>query len=161
MKRLNIALDGPVGAGKSSIADAVAKRLGIREVRSLESGMKIGEIDETSLEEFAGHVHASLGGVVRRYGPSQARVTRVALLGGSGGDYAEIARSAGAQVFVTGETGYHDALDSLAAGMYTLEAGHAATELPAVGALARGLQIAADAVQYHVEIIESAIEPFL
>ena len=29
MKRLNIALDGPVGAGKSSIADAVAKRLGI------------------------------------------------------------------------------------------------------------------------------------
>ena len=27
--RLNIAIDGPVGAGKSSIADAVAKRLGI------------------------------------------------------------------------------------------------------------------------------------
>ena len=25
---LNIAMDGPVGAGKSSIADAVAKRLG-------------------------------------------------------------------------------------------------------------------------------------
>ena len=29
MARLNIALDGPVGAGKSSIADAVARRLGI------------------------------------------------------------------------------------------------------------------------------------
>jgi len=29
MKRLNIAMDGPVGAGKSSIADAVAARLGI------------------------------------------------------------------------------------------------------------------------------------
>ena len=29
MTRLNIAMDGPVGAGKSSIADAVAKRLGI------------------------------------------------------------------------------------------------------------------------------------
>ena len=29
MARLNIAMDGPVGAGKSSIADAVAKRLGI------------------------------------------------------------------------------------------------------------------------------------
>ena len=27
--RLNIAIDGPVGAGKSSVADAVAKRLGI------------------------------------------------------------------------------------------------------------------------------------
>lgn len=27
--RLNIAIDGPVGAGKSSIADAAAKRLGI------------------------------------------------------------------------------------------------------------------------------------
>ena len=27
--RLNIAIDGPVGAGKSSVSDAVAKRLGI------------------------------------------------------------------------------------------------------------------------------------
>ena len=27
---LNIAMDGPVGAGKSSIADAVAKRLGAK-----------------------------------------------------------------------------------------------------------------------------------
>ena len=29
MKRLNIAIDGPVGAGKSSVSDAVARRLGI------------------------------------------------------------------------------------------------------------------------------------
>ena len=28
-KRLNVAIDGPVGAGKSSVADAAAKRLGI------------------------------------------------------------------------------------------------------------------------------------
>ena len=27
--RLNIAIDGPVGAGKSSVSDAVAQRLGI------------------------------------------------------------------------------------------------------------------------------------
>ena len=27
--RLNIGIDGPVGAGKSSVADAVAERLGI------------------------------------------------------------------------------------------------------------------------------------
>ncbi len=29
MKRINIALDGPVGAGKSTVADAVAEKLGI------------------------------------------------------------------------------------------------------------------------------------
>ena len=29
MKRLNVAIDGPVGAGKSTVADEVAKRLGI------------------------------------------------------------------------------------------------------------------------------------
>jgi len=29
MERLNVAIDGPVGAGKSSVADAVAKELGI------------------------------------------------------------------------------------------------------------------------------------
>ena len=148
-------------AAEYGVNAALAERLGIRNAVSLESGMRIGDIDEMPLEALAAHVTDRLGGVVRRYGEKTRHVSRVAILGGSGGSYAQIARDAGADVFITGETGYHDALDSLAWGMCTLEAGHAATELPAVGALARGLQIAADAVQYNIEILESAIEPFL
>lgn len=44
---LNIAMDGPVGAGKSSIADAVAKRLGILH---LDTGAMYRAIGLTALE---------------------------------------------------------------------------------------------------------------
>ena len=145
---------------ENGVNAALAAVLELVDVQTLESGMKLGTISAVSLGELAERVHNRLGGVVRRYGPPERMVSRVAVLGGSGGDYAAIARAAGADVYVTGETGYHDALDSLALGMCTLETGHAATEFPAVRALARGLQIAADAVQYNTEIMESAIEPF-
>lgn len=45
---LNIAMDGPVGAGKSSIADAVAKRLGILH---LDTGAMYRAIGLTALEK--------------------------------------------------------------------------------------------------------------
>ena len=45
-------------------------------------------------------------------------------------------------------------------GLCVLEAGHAATERPAISALRRGLQIAADAVQYDIRVFESDAELF-
>ena len=45
--------------------------------------------------------------------------------------------------------------------MAALEAGHAATEWPAVRVLREGLQKAINAVQYDVETFESAHRPFL
>ena len=148
-------------AVESGVNAALADRLGLMDVESLQSGVRVGRIEPMTLEALAALVTERLGGVVRRYGPAERRIARVAVLGGSGGHYARIALDAGAEVFITGETGYHEALDSLAAGMCTLEAGHAATELPAIGVLARGLQKAANAVQYDIEILESAIAPFL
>ena len=148
-------------AAESGVNAALAECLGLRDCSSLDMGLRVGTITPVTLGELAAFVERRLGGMVRRYGTAETRVERVAVLGGSGGSYAEIARAAGAEAFITGETGYHEALDSWAAGMATLEAGHAATELPAVASLARGLQMAADAVQYNIKIMESAIKPFL
>ena len=47
-KRLNVAIDGPVGAGKSSVADAVAKRLGILH---LDTGAMYRALGYTALQE--------------------------------------------------------------------------------------------------------------
>jgi len=149
-------------AAVEGVNAALCERLGIRDAQIAEDGMmRVGEVDETTLGAFASYVQAQLGGVVRRYGDPETKIRRVAVLGGAGSDYASSAIEAGADVFVTGETGYHDALNSLDAGMCTLEAGHAATELPAVRWLASRLQEAADVVQYNLTIMESAIKPFL
>ena len=109
-------------AAENGVNAALADRLGLRNVESLQSGMKVGEIGPTTLGDFAALVSERLGGVVRRYGAPDTPVARVAVLGGSGGSYAQIARDDGngVDVFVTGETGYHEALDSLAWGMCTL-----------------------------------------
>ena len=67
--RLNIAIDGPVGAGKSSVADAVARRLGILHLdtgamyralglAALERGMNLQ--DEKAMVELCGSLPVSV-----------------------------------------------------------------------------------------------------
>ena len=67
--RLNIAIDGPVGAGKSSVADAVARRLGILHLdtgamyralglAALERGMNLQ--DEKAMMELCGSLPVSV-----------------------------------------------------------------------------------------------------
>lgn len=146
---------------EGGVNQALCDRLGIRASVMLESGMRIGEIAPMPLADFRAHVERTLGGVVRAYGDADKEIRRVAVLGGAGGGYASIALAAGADAYVTGEIAYHAGLDCAAAGMAALEAGHAATEHPAVRVLREGLQNAINAVQYKVETFESAHRPFL
>lgn len=142
------------------VNDALAAALALDDVEALEGGMRIGVPKQTDFGTFSEFVSTRLGGPVRRYGPSDQIIRRVALLGGAGEDYASIALRAGADAYVTGEMAYHKALDAADNGLCVLEAGHAATERPAISALRRGLQIAADAVQYDIRVFESDAELF-
>lgn len=142
------------------VNDALAAALGLDNVEALESGVRVGTIKQTDFGMISECVASKLRGPVRRYGPLSRPVSRVAVLGGAGEDYAPIALQAGADVFVTGEMAYHKALDAADNGLCVLEAGHAATEYPAISALRRGLQIAADAVQYDIRVFESKAELF-
>ena len=143
------------------VNDALAARLGLTDVEPLENGMCIGSVKETLLTAFAETVQRTLGGAVRTYGDGEAVVRRVAVLGGTGEDFAEIAVRAGADVYVTGEMAYHKALSAVDCGLCVVEAGHAATEKPAISMLAGGLQSAANDVQYKIRVLCSAQEPFL
>ena len=117
------------------VNDALAQSLGLEDVQALSSGMRMGILSPCDGASLAQRVESALGGAVRRYGDGPCE--KIAVMGGSGGDYGGFALEAGADAFVTGEIGYHKALDLCQAGLTVLEAGHAATELPAVSLLAQ------------------------
>lgn len=152
-----VAMHTNYDAAFCGVNDALVDALGISGVLPLESGVRIGSIRPMPLSAFADQVAQRLGGVVRRYGKKETIVSRIAVLGGAGGGYAQIARTAGADTFVTGEIGYHRALAALDGGMCVLEAGHAATEWSAVHHMAGILR----STGLDIEITESVIEPFL
>ncbi len=145
---------------RPGVNDALAAALGLRDVRALEGGMRVGTPSQADFGTFADHAEAVLHGPVRRYGEATRPIRRVAVLGGAGEDYARIAIEGGADVYLTGEMAYHKALDAVDNGLMIMEAGHAATENPAISALRRGLQIAADAVQYDICVLQSEAELF-
>ncbi len=142
------------------VNDVLAARIGLEEVQSMECGVRVGRIKKTDFGMLCALISEKLGGPVRRYGDPSRGIQKVAVLGGAGGDYACIAASAGAEAFVTGEMSYHKALDAVDSGLCVIEAGHAATETPAISNLRRGLQKASDAVEYGICVLQSEVESF-
>ena len=85
---------------------------------------------------------------VRVVGSLGRRVERVGVLGGGGGRYVDDAIRAGCQLFLTGDVSHHQALAAQTAGIVVVDAGHAATEAPAVAALARRLATLCSGVRF-------------
>ncbi|MBC7386060.1 MAG: Nif3-like dinuclear metal center hexameric protein [Cryobacterium sp.] len=61
--------------------------------------------------------------------PAPKKLKRVAFVAGKGTSFIESARSAGCDLFITGEAGYHDAREAANAGLGVLELGHRESEL--------------------------------
>jgi dinuclear metal center YbgI/SA1388 family protein len=103
---------------------------------------RIGALPQPmTADELREHVSERLGFPARLVSDPQPgrRVERVAVLGGSGGSFIGKVAAAGADAYVTGDMDYHDALLAGSLGLCALDAGHAATELPALAPLARRL----------------------
>ncbi|MEW6554714.1 MAG: Nif3-like dinuclear metal center hexameric protein [Actinomycetota bacterium] len=94
---------------------------------------------------------------LRVAGELSAAVSRVAVCGGSGGGLTSEALRSGAQVFVSGDIGYHQAQEVAAAGLAVIDAGHYHTERPAVPRLAELLARRAREAGLTVEIIASEV----
>ena len=137
------------------VNDALARALDLAEVQALQDGMRVGTPKQTDFGSFCAFAGKALRAPVRCYGDHGREISRVAVLGGAGEDYASLARQAGADVYLTGEMSYHKALDAVDNGLCVIEAGHAATEHPAISKLAGALQNAADAVQYEIRVLQS------
>lgn len=90
---------------------------------------QVGDVVPCSLAAFAEMVKKVLSvSHVRVIGDLQKTINRVACLGGSGKDFIRDAAKAGADVYVTGDIGYHDAMQALELGLALIDAGHYHTE---------------------------------
>ena len=98
---------------------------------------------------------------VKVWGRPPLEVQRVAVLGGSGGEFIQTARNKGAQVYLTGEVRHHQVPPSLT-DFAVLEVGHYASEAVFMGPWAeqlRGLFLAAG-LSIRVELAQSLQAPF-
>lgn len=83
----------------------------------------------TAPETFLAHVASSLDAPwLRHCGPEPSSVSRVAVLGGSGGSFIKQAAARQVDAYVTGDIDFHDALLAEDYGIWVIDAGHFATE---------------------------------
>ena len=69
---------------------------------------------------------------VRAGGDKNKVIRKVAVCGGSGAKLWPQAVAAGAEAFITGDVGYHDAQDMLTAGLSFIDPGHYGSEMPVI-----------------------------
>lgn len=107
-----------------------------------------------TLEHFAAKVKERLGlGGIRFIGDPGHKVKKVALCGGSGASLLRDARYKGADVLVTGDVKYHEAREAESLGLALIDAGHFATELLMVRAVADRLKMELEKKKYEAEIV--------
>lgn len=128
-------------AVEGGVNDTLCRCLGIRDAVPFgaegEAMGRIGQLEcAVSPREFAAFAKKALGAGAVRLREADKAVKTVAVLGGSGGDFAGAAAAAGADLYLTGEAGYHCGLDAAEAGMSLLTAGHYETEQPVTHTLA-------------------------
>ena len=107
-----------------------------------EGMLAVGTVDEMSAFDFIASVKEKLkveAVRVSNYELSK-KIKKVAVLGGSGGDFISIANEIGCDAFVTGEASYHDAQLAYENGLLLIAAGHFETENPVVEMLNRYLK---------------------
>jgi len=87
---------------------------------------RIGRLPSAmTLAEFAEHVKKTLDvSAVRVVGNLQDTIQKVAVVGGDGNKYISQAKSAGADVYVTGDVYYHVAHDAMMLGLNIVDPGH-------------------------------------
>lgn len=126
------ALDGGVN-------DILAGLLGLSEVETVgdEHIMRVGELEEeVDAQKFAMFIKSKLShGEGEREAPItlcpvERKVKRVAVIGGSGGDYIALAAQNGADTYVTGDMKYHQLLAAADFNVNLITAGHFFTEYP-------------------------------
>lgn len=137
------------------INDVLAGLCGLTDVTG-EDFVRVGTLPAPmTARQLSDDLSCRLNTLVRLMGDENAIVTRLGMCSGAGSDYWQDAAQMGAQAFLTGEAKHHHALEASANGVVVLEAGHFATELPGIFALADALQIWPDAVQYGVCVSKS------
>lgn len=131
------------------VNDILAEAIGLKRVEAVgdEGICRVGELDEeVDAVSFARTVKEALStGEGEREAhvvlcSANRRVSRVALVGGSGGSDIKLAAASGADTYLTGELKHHERLMAADVNMNLLAAGHFFTEYPVCAFLERTLR---------------------
>ena len=156
-------LDVAPGGVNDALADAL--RLEDPGPLSPEDGIgRVGNLHEPmTLRDFVKEVCRALGCNGVRYSDAGRMVSRVAVGGGSCGDYESAAIAAGCDTFVTADLGYHQFLDAPGKKINLIDAGHFPTEDPVCQRLisyicARFPELNVTKSASHQEVIQYYVE---
>ena len=151
-KIAGICMHTNLDAVHDGVNDALAERLGLGEIEPFElSGAdgegnfygigRIGRMKEPmELAEFLKLVKERLNGNGLRYHDAGRSVSRVAVGGGSCGNYLELAAQKGCDTFVTSDVKYDTFLDAKRMGINLIDADHFCTENVVIPVLERWLR---------------------
>ena len=139
-------------AARGGVNDTLAELLDLRETLPFDEGVgRVGLLKEReTLGEFALRAESLLGAQAALVGGKDARILRVAVMGGSGASAIRLAAAEGADVLVTGEVKHSDAIDAKTLGLNLIVAGHYETERVVLEPLIRRLQNECFDVQYQL-----------
>ncbi len=133
----------------------------IRLVQSAKKEMmgRVGYLPrEMSGAEAVSYIKEKLGMPVIRFGGDEKkRVRRVAVLGGAGAEFADLAQKAGADLYLTGDVRYHEAQEAAAKGFILVDGGHFYTERVIVPKLAARLREAAAQKGWALDVVEDPV----
>lgn len=122
----------------------LATELGVRQPEAFgeHRGTPVGVMGDVSLsrDSFVERVASVIGGEPQLIAAGPSEVKRVGVITGAAGSMIGEARAAGVDTFVTGEGGHHTYFDAEEEGINVIYAGHYATEIFGVKALAKHIE---------------------
>ena len=146
---------------EGGVNDCLAQALGLENVVKVDDGeglMRMGELEESlSCEEFVKYVaeKINVGGI--KYTPTDKKIRKVAVCGGSGGDLYPYAIKAGADAFVTANIKHNLWIEMRREGFCVLDAGHFCTENTVIEPLAK--KLSANFVDAEIIVSEVSEDP--
>lgn len=128
---------------KGGMNDILAKKLDlidIKELKDTEGMGRIGELKQTmKSDEFLKMIKIKLKTSIRA-GNVNKDIKKVALLGGSGGEFFNASKNQGADAFITGDVKHHQFIESNDENLLLIDAGHYGTEIIFIEALEKFLK---------------------
>jgi dinuclear metal center YbgI/SA1388 family protein len=181
-----VSLHTNLDSAEGGINDILAGLLGLRDVEVLEkksggapeqqvipaetksetTGLgRVGNLPESvPLSVMMTKVMEALGAErpLRQIGAGGDLVRRVAVVGGSGGSLVALAAERGAQILVTGDVTYHQALEAVRLGLSVIDGGHFLTERAAMRVFAKRLKaiLLSEGWDVVVNYVEEERSPF-
>lgn len=140
-----ISMHTNLDCAEGGVNDVLARRLGLSEVTVLSDGetpglIRCGNRKEESIDSFAAFVKSELRCPGLRFVRGNRPVRRVAVGGGSCGEFLETVHNTGCDTFVTADVKYHQFCTAKQLGLNLIDAGHFETEQPVCEVLLAALR---------------------